>query len=134
VRNLIGLIRLYLDQNSIGGMFVRTAVGIAAVLVALGCGWQLCGAARQHRCEIFRLRITSHGMLVLFGLSRGRPRCRLCFIVFSFPGSCLHPHCLLFFLHLLCMGITGLLDPLCLQTKLAILWLHKNALIGICYD
>ena len=36
VRNLTGLTRLYLGLNSIGGMFVRAAVGIAAVLVAFG--------------------------------------------------------------------------------------------------
>ncbi len=40
VRSLTGLTKLVLHQNSIGGMFVRTAVGIAAVLVALGCGLQ----------------------------------------------------------------------------------------------
>ena len=54
VRNLTGLTELYLSQNSIGGMFVRKAVGIAAVVVALACGWQWCGAARQQRLEILR--------------------------------------------------------------------------------
>ncbi len=53
VRNLTGLTLLYLSQNSIGGMFVRKAAGFAAaVVVALACGWQWCGAARQHRREI----------------------------------------------------------------------------------
>jgi hypothetical protein len=37
VRNLTGLTSLSLFQNSIGGMFVRTVVGIAAVVVALAC-------------------------------------------------------------------------------------------------
>ena len=60
VRNLTGLNKLDLDQNSIGGMIVRTVVGIAAVVVALACGWQWCGATRQHRCEISRWRIISH--------------------------------------------------------------------------
>jgi hypothetical protein len=55
VRNLTGLTRLYLSQNSIGGMFGRTFVGIAAVVVALACGWQWRGAARQHRRDILRL-------------------------------------------------------------------------------
>ncbi len=40
VRSLTGLTLLDLSQNSIGGMFVRTAVRIAAVVVAMGCGWQ----------------------------------------------------------------------------------------------
>jgi hypothetical protein len=60
VRNLTGLTRLYLYQNRIGGTFVRTADGIAAVVVALACGWQWCEAARQPRREIYRWRITSH--------------------------------------------------------------------------
>jgi hypothetical protein len=54
VRNLTRLTRLDLYQNSIGGMFVRTAVGIAAVVVVLACGWQWCGATRQHRRELSR--------------------------------------------------------------------------------
>ena len=37
VRNLTGLTVLSLYLNSIGGMFVRTVVGIAAVLDALAC-------------------------------------------------------------------------------------------------
>jgi hypothetical protein len=37
VRNLTGLTVLYLNQNSIGGMFVRTVDGIAAVLFVLAC-------------------------------------------------------------------------------------------------
>ena len=39
VRNLTGLNQLILNQNSIGGMFVRTVVGIAAVVVALASVW-----------------------------------------------------------------------------------------------
>ncbi len=35
VRSLTGLTKLVLHQNSIGGMFVRTAVGIAAVDVVM---------------------------------------------------------------------------------------------------
>ncbi len=42
VRSLTGLYKLYLSLNSIGGMFVRTVVGTAAVVVAMGCGWQWC--------------------------------------------------------------------------------------------
>jgi hypothetical protein len=60
VRNLTGLNTLYLSRNSIGGMFVLSAVGVAALGVALACGWQWYGAARQHRCEISRWRIISH--------------------------------------------------------------------------
>ncbi len=54
LRNLTGLNQLDLYQNSIGGMFVRTVVGIADVVVALACGWQWCGAARQHTRDISR--------------------------------------------------------------------------------
>ncbi len=39
VRNLTGLTVLHLRSNSIGGMFVRTVVGIAAVVVALASVW-----------------------------------------------------------------------------------------------
>jgi hypothetical protein len=74
-------------------------------------------------------------MLVLFGCLGGTAVVLMFVSVFSFPGSCLHHYCSFVIFHILCMGITGLLDPLRLQTKLAILWLHKNALIGICsYD
>jgi hypothetical protein len=39
VRDLTWLTTLYLSQNSIGGMFVRTTVGIAVVVVVFACGW-----------------------------------------------------------------------------------------------
>ncbi len=57
VRNLAGLTVLYLSQNSIGGMFVRTVVDFAAVV--LGWGWYWCWVSRQCRREVSRRRITS---------------------------------------------------------------------------
>ncbi len=39
LRNLTGLTWLTLSLNSIGGMFVRMVVGIAAVVVALASVW-----------------------------------------------------------------------------------------------
>ena len=58
VRNLTGLTVLSLYLNSIGGMSVRTAVGM---VVVLECGWQWDGVSRQHRPVISHRRITLHG-------------------------------------------------------------------------
>jgi hypothetical protein len=56
VRNLTGLTYLVLYSNSIGGMSVRTAVGMVVVVLAFGCqrGWGITAAhtrdvALEHR-------------------------------------------------------------------------------------
>ena len=59
LRSLTGLTVLSLYSNSIGGMSVRTAVGM--VVVVLEYGWQWDGVSRQHRPVISHRRITSHG-------------------------------------------------------------------------
>ena len=66
VRNLTGLTELDVSTNSIGGMSVRTAVGM--VVVVLECGWQGGWISRQHRPVISHRRITLHGGAVWKGM------------------------------------------------------------------
>ncbi len=90
VRNLTGLTRLVLNQNNIGGTFVRTAFGIAALGAVLACGWQLCGVSRQCGREISRGDGRGVDVGSVFGSTAACcVQDDMCLIAFRVPVRCL---------------------------------------------